>query len=112
MNRLLLPVLIASSLLSSLANAACTLPAAPTPASPTNLERSELQDWRQRLEVYLDEQGRYLKCMDAMEKTAKGTGHDTEQRRLDRIGRYSKAMAEMTDAVDAYNTQAEAFNAR
>ena len=112
MNRLLLPALIVSSLLSPLANAACTLPAAPMPPSSPSLERSELQDWRQQLEAYLDEQGRYFKCMDAMEKTAKGTGHDTEQRRIARIGRYSKAMAEMTEAVDAFNAQASAFNAR
>ena len=110
--RLLLPALVAFSLTSPLANAACTLPTAPSAPAANHPERSELQHWREQLEAYLDEQGRYFRCMDAMEKTAKGTGHDTAQRRLDRIGRYNKAMAEMTAAVDNFNAEVQAFNAR
>ena len=110
--RLPLSALIVCSLLSPLANAACTLPAAPAAPAAATPERSELQNWREQLEAYLDEQGRYFHCMDAMEKTAKGTGHDTAQRRLDRIGRYNKAMAEMTAAVDDFNAEVQAFNAR
>ena len=93
--------------------AACKLPAPPKQFPDGEAaSRDEMQQLRQQLERYVDEQGRYLKCLDAMEKTAKGTGYDTVQRRLERIARYNTAMAEMSAAVERYNREAERFNLR
>lgn len=93
--------------------AGCSLPAAPVQfPDGSQASRAEMLSARERLERYVDEQGRYLKCLDAMEKTAKGTGHDTAQRRLNRIARYNRAMAQMAASVEAYNSEAERFNLR
>ena len=65
---------------------------------------------KRRVERYLDDARGFINCLDTMDKTARGTGRDTEALRQRRITRYSNIMADMHAVVAAYNQQVAAFN--
>ncbi len=108
-----LPLLLTACLLAAPSWASCSLPTPPSQFPNGELaERADMARLRQQLERYLDEQGRFFKCLDAMEKTARGTGYDSPERRLERIERYNTAMATMYETVKRFNEEAQRFNLR
>ncbi|WP_372864199.1 hypothetical protein [Spongiibacter sp.] len=113
MKRAVMPLLFVGCLMATPSWAACSLPAPPAQfPDGAEVERADMARLRQQLERYLDEQGRFFKCLDAMEKTARGTGYDSEERRVDRIARYNAAMAEMYEAINRFNDEVQRFNQR
>jgi hypothetical protein len=85
---------------------------------PQNLadgETADINDMnaaKRRMERYLDDTERYLKCLDTMDKTAIGTGRDNDERRRKRIVNYNTAMKNMNAVRRSYNSNVEAFNRR
>ncbi|MDX1506122.1 MAG: hypothetical protein R3221_10425 [Spongiibacter sp.] len=106
-------LLVAACLCASLSEASCFPARAPSvKVDGASANYREMRDLRDKVERYLDEQGRYFTCLDAMETTARGTGHDNERRRRQRIERYNRAMVEMSELVSRFTTEAHRFNQR
>lgn len=106
-------LLLACCLLASFSEASCLRAQAPgVNVDGASASYREMREVRDEVERYLDEQGRYFTCLDAMETTAKGTGHDNERRRRQRIERYNTAMVEMAEVVRRYSEEVQRFNRR
>lgn len=96
-----------------LAKAACILPLIPNNlADGAIADADDMNAAKRRIERYVDDSERYLKCLDTMDKTAIGTGRDSDERRRKRIGNYNAAMKNMSEVQRAYNSSVEAFNLR
>lgn len=92
--------------------AACVLPQAPSyRVDASVVDAEDLLYARRRLERYLQASEQFIDCLDTMEKTAQGTGRESDSRRRKRISDYNKVMADTAVAVTAYNTQVAQFKA-
>ena len=72
----------------------------------------EMNVSKRRVERYLDDSQRYLKCLDTMDKTAVGTGRDNDERRRKRIANYNAAMKNMNEILRIYDISVTEFNQR
>lgn len=96
-----------------LAKAACILPLVPKNLVDGAIaDADDMNAAKRRVERYLDDSERYLKCLDTMDKTAIGTGRDNDERRRKRIANYNVAMKNMSEVRWTYNSSVEAFNLR
>ena len=92
--------------------AACVMPEPGKLQLPdgASSDREQMLVARKQLDAYLRDLDRFILCLDAMEKTAKGTGHDNILRQDRRRQQYNEAMAAITEAISAYDREVEAFN--
>ncbi|WP_373092282.1 hypothetical protein [Zhongshania sp.] len=96
-----------------LAQAACILPLMPQNlADGAVTDVDEMNVSKRRVERYLDDSQRYLKCLDTMDKTAVGTGRDNDERRRKRIANYNVAMKNMNEILRIYDISVTEFNQR
>ncbi len=96
-----------------LAQAACILPLMPQNlADGAVADVDEMNVSKRRVERYLDDSQRYLKCLDIMDKTAVGTGRDNDERRRKRIANYNAAMKNMNEILRIYDISVTEFNQR
>jgi hypothetical protein len=96
-----------------LAQAACILPLMPQNlADGAVADADEMNVAKRRVERYLDDSQRYLKCLDTMDKTAVGTGRDNDERRRKRIANYNVAMKNMNEILGIYDISVTDFNQR
>ncbi|MEX1667947.1 hypothetical protein AB4876_03435 [Zhongshania guokunii] len=106
-------IFLSTMIWAPFAKAACILP-----LMPKDIVDGEIADFddmnvaKRRVERYLDDSQRYLKCLDAMDKTALGTGRDNDERRRKRIANYNAAMKNMSEVISTYNANVSDFNQR
>ena len=111
--RFFIPVFLMIICWAPFAKAACILPLV-----PQNLADGALADVddmtvaKRRVDRYLDDSERYLKCLDTMDKTAIGTGRDNDERRRKRIANYNAAMNNINEVLSRYETSVIEFNQR
>lgn len=111
--RFLIPVFFILFSLAPFANAACILP-----LKPLNLADGAVADVddmnvsKRRVERYMEDSQRYLKCLDTMDKTAIGTGRDNDERRRKRITNYNTAHKNMSEVLSVYDASVAEFNQR
>ena len=96
-----------------LVRAACILP-----LIPQNLvdgavaDADDMRAAKRRIERYIEDSERYLKCLDTMDKTAIGTGRDNDERRRKRIANYNIAMQNLSEVLSHYDNSVSVFNQR
>ncbi|MDF1692563.1 MAG: hypothetical protein P1U47_09335 [Zhongshania sp.] len=106
-------IFFAMMIWAPIAKAACILP-----LMPQDLIDGEIADFedmnvaKRRVERFLEDSQRYLKCLDTMDKTALGTGRDNDERRRKRIANYNAAMENMSEVISTYNANVGDFNQR
>lgn len=106
---LLFPLLL---LVATSSQAGCVLPQVPSyRVDSSAVDAEDLLYARRRLERYLQASEKFIDCLDTMEKTAQGTGRESDSRRRKRISDYNKVMADTAKAVTAYNAQVAQFKA-
>ncbi|CAA0092079.1 hypothetical protein [Zhongshania aliphaticivorans] len=101
------------TLCAPLAQAACILPLPPQhfPEGAT-ADAEAMKFAKRRVERYLEDSRRFLKCLDTMDKTAVGTGRDNEERRKARINNYNVAMENAAMVISEYEENVRQFNNR
>lgn len=94
--------------------AACVMPEPGELRVPdgASSDREQMVVARKQLDAYLRNLDRFILCLDAMEKTAKGTGHDNVLRQDRRRQQYNEAMAAISRALSTYNDEVARFNAQ
>lgn len=74
--------------------------------------REEMQQSRDRLQSYLNDANTFLDCLDRLDALALRGGEESALSRRSRIGRYNRAMSDLTLSVNFYQDQVAQFNAR
>jgi hypothetical protein len=74
---------------------------------------SEAMDFaKRRVERYLDNSLRFIKCLDTLDKTAISSGRDNEERRRRRINSYNIGLDNIAKVVSGYDESVRQFNNR
>lgn len=111
--RFVVPSVLVFILCTPLAHASCVLPLPPLNFPDGATADSEAMEFtKRRVERYLDNSARFIKCLDTMDKTAIGTGRDNEERRRRRINSYNVGMENIAKVVRGYEESVEQFNNR
>jgi hypothetical protein len=93
--------------------AACVLPVKPQNLPDGQVaETDDMNFSRRRVDRYVEDTDRYLKCLDGMEKTAIGTGRDNDERRRKRIQHYNTAMQNLSTVATTYEKSVFEFKRR
>lgn len=101
------------ALCAPLAQAACVLPQPPQHIPDgASADAEAMKFAKRRVERYLEDSRRFVKCLDTMDKTAVGTGRDNEERRRARINNYNLAMENAAAVISEYEENVRQFNNR
>ncbi|MBQ0758153.1 MAG: hypothetical protein KBT72_00755 [Zhongshania sp.] len=111
--RFFIPSIFILTLCAPLAHASCVLPLPPKNFPDGATADAEAMEFsKRRVERYLDNSQRFIKCLDTMDKTAIGTGRDNEERRRRRINNYNVGMENMATVMSKYQESVMQFNSR
>ncbi|WP_269620127.1 hypothetical protein [Zhongshania sp. BJYM1] len=111
--RFFVPSVFIFTLCAPLVHASCVIPLPPQHFPNGSVADAEAMDFaKRRIERYLDNSQRFIKCLDTMDKTAIGTGRDNEERRRRRINNYNAAMENTALVIREYEESVRKFNNR
>jgi hypothetical protein len=111
--RFVVPTGLIFILCAPLALAGCVLPLPPLNFPDDTTANSEVITLtKRRVEGYLDNSARFIKCLDTTAKMAIGTGRSNEERRRRRINSYNVGLDNITQVVRGYERSVQRLNNR
>lgn len=111
--RFFIPTVFIFTLCANVVHASCVIPPPPQNFPNGDVADAEAMDFaKRRIERYLDNSQRFIKCLDTMDKTAIGTGRDSEERRRRRINNYNAGMENIAMVIREYEESVGKFNNR